>query len=332
MNVKKAILASMIVSGMLVAVAGPIPAGAEAAQEQKQTDNKKVQIDNKLAAKLQKAIKQYAGKEIKLKNVGEKIESSPDGAKVESVDGKYAILFNVGSGGIWGIEEIVTIDKISKEDQEKVLKVLKGAYANKTYNFNKEVIMHRGYDGDKEKLGVTLSYKLTGKDFEVYFFKENTPKMPKDEVSAFEIRFTKEELDPKLLETATKAVKTAFNHDLEVTAANLNRFTWTLKDKDVSLQMENGKVTNILHKTRKAVTTNKEITENVAKEVVAPLAKELFNMDIAGLEVKWDSTYKNYYFLKGKQIELRVALDADKNVVFITSGVSALYGTPIGRL
>ncbi|MCM3291012.1 hypothetical protein M3661_12835 [Paenibacillus sp. MER 180] len=51
MNLKKAILASMIVSSMLVAVAGPIAAGAEAAQAQKQTDNKKVQIDQKLAAK-----------------------------------------------------------------------------------------------------------------------------------------------------------------------------------------------------------------------------------------------------------------------------------------
>jgi hypothetical protein len=317
---------------MFGTLAGPIPAGAEAAQEQKQTDNKKVQIDNKLAAKLQKAIKQYAGKEIKLKNVGEKIEFSPDGVKVESVDGTYAIRFNAGNSKIWQIEEKVTIDKVSKEDQDKVLKVLKGAYANKTYDFNKEVIMQRGYDGDKEKLGVPLSYKLTGKDFEVYFFKENAPQMPKDEVSAFEIKFTKEELDPKLLETATKAIKTAFNHDLEVTSAKLNRFTWTLHDKDVSLQMENGKVTNLLHKTRKAVTTNKEITEKEAKEVVAPLAKQVFNMDIAGLEVKWDSTYKNYYFVKGKKIELRVALDADKNVVFITSGVGVLYGTPLGML
>lgn len=326
MNIKKAILASMIVAGMLVTVAGPIPAGAAAAQEQKHTDNKKVQIDQKLAAKLKKAIKQYAGKEIKLKSVGEKIESSHDGAKVESVDGKYAICFNVGSGRIWQIEEKVTIDKISKEDQAKVLKVLKGAYANKTYVYDKEVIMQRGYDGDKEKLGVSLSYKLTGKDFEVYFFKENTAKMPKNAVSAFTINFTKEELDPKLLETAIGAIKTVFNHDLEVTSADLRRFTWTLEDKDISLEMEEGKVTNVFHKTRKAVTTNKGITEKDAKEAVAPLAKELFNMDIADLEVKWDSTFKNYYFIKDKQPVLRVALDANKNIVFLTSGVRALSG------
>ncbi|MCM3342863.1 hypothetical protein M3650_30620 [Paenibacillus sp. MER TA 81-3] len=323
MNVKKAILASMIVSSMLVTVAGPIPAGAEAAQEQKQTDNKKVQIDQKLAAKLQKAIKQYAGTEIKLKNVGEKTEFHMT-AKVESVDGKYAIHFNIKGGRIWQIDEKVTIDKISKQDQEKVLNALKGAYANKTYIFDKEVIKQRGYDG--EKLGVPLSYKLRGKDFEIYLLKEDISKMPTDTVGGFEIKFTKEELDPKLLETATKAIKTAFNHDLEVTAAHLSRFRWTLEDKDVSLDIAEGKVTNAFHKTRKTVTTNKEITAKDAKEVVAPLAKELFNMDIAELEVKWDSTFKNYHFIKGKQSVLRVALDADKNVVFLSSGVRALLG------
>ncbi|PZM61768.1 hypothetical protein DOE73_30960, partial [Paenibacillus dendritiformis] len=92
MNVKKAILASMIVSSMLVAVAGPIPAGAEAAQELKQTNSKKVQIDKTMAAKLQKAIKQFAGKEIKLQNVAESLSGSD--AKVTSVDGKYIVYFN----------------------------------------------------------------------------------------------------------------------------------------------------------------------------------------------------------------------------------------------
>lgn len=43
MNLKKAILASLLVSSMLVVVAGPIAAGAEVAQAQKQTDNKKVE-------------------------------------------------------------------------------------------------------------------------------------------------------------------------------------------------------------------------------------------------------------------------------------------------
>jgi len=326
MNIKKAILASMIVSSMLVAVAGPIPAGAAAAQEQKQADNKKVQIDQKLAAKLQKAIKIYAGKEIKLKNFGEKIEFSPS-AKVDSVDGKYAIRFIIDNGKIWEIDEKVTIDKISKEDQEKILTVLKKAYANKTYAFNKEVIMQRGYDGEKEKLGANLSYTLTGKDFEVSFAKENSAKELKGTVGGFKIQFTKEELDPKLLETAVKATKTAFNHDLMVTNAQLtNGIGWMLEDKDVLVEMERGELTKVSHKTRKAVTTNKEITEKEAKDVVAPLAKELFNMDIAQLEVKWVSEYENYYFFKDKKPVLRAALDANKNVVSIIAGVGALYG------
>ena len=326
MNMKKAILASMIVSSMLVAVAGPIPAGAAAAQEQKQADNKKVQIDQKLAAKLQKAIKIYAGKEIKLKNFCEKIEFSPS-AKVDSVDGKYAIRFIIDNGKIWEIDEKVTIDKISKEDQEKILTVLKKAYANKTYAFNKEVIMQRGYDGEKEKLGVNLSYTLTGKDFEVSFAKENSAKELKGTVGGFKIQFTKEELDPKLLETAVKETKTAFNHDLMVTNAQLtNGIRWMLEDKDVLVEMERGELTKVSHKTRKAVTTNKEITEKEAKDVVAPLAKELFNMDIAQLEVKWVSEYENYYFFKDKKPVLRAALDANKNVVSIIAGVGALYG------
>ncbi|MGG0814302.1 hypothetical protein ABE142_16815 [Paenibacillus alvei] len=326
MNMRKAILATMIGSSVLVAVVGPISAGAEAAQEQKQTDNKKVQIDQKLAAKLQKAIKVYTGKEIKLKKVGEKIELSPS-AKVESIDGKYAIRFNIEGGKIWGVDEKVTIEKISKEDQGVILKVLKKAYANKSYAFNKEVIMHRGYDGEKEKLGVNLSYRLTGKDFEVSFAKENSAKELKGTVGGFKIQFTKEELDPKLLETAVKATKTAFNHDLMVTNAQLtNGITWTLEDKDVLVEMERGELTKVSHKTRKAVTTNKEITEKEAKDVVAPLAKELFNMDIAELEVKWVSEYENYYFFKDKKPVLRAALGADKNVVSIIAGVGALYG------
>lgn len=205
------------------------------------------------------------------------------------------------------------------------MKVLKKAYANKTYEFNKEVIMYRGYDGKKEKLGVNLSYELTGEDFNIFLLKENSAKEHKGTVGAFEIKFTKEELDPKLLETATKAVKTAFNHDLEVTAANLGLF-WTLEDKYVSLEIVKGEVTSLYHKSRKAVTTNKEITEKDAKEVLAPLAKELFNIDISEYEVKWDNLFKDYCFVKGKATEVRAALDAEKNVVYIKSGISAAVG------
>lgn len=156
---------------------------------------------------------------------------------------------------------------------------------------------------------------------------ENSAKEFAGNVGGFEIQFTKGELDLKLLETSAKATKTAFNHDLEVTNAKLiNGFRWILEDKGVSVEMELGKVTNVFHKTRKAVTTNKEITEKEAKDVVAPLAKELFNMEIAELEVKWVSEYENYYFVKDKKPVLRAALDADKNVVSIIAGVGALYG------
>ncbi|KJB84565.1 hypothetical protein AZ66_30400 [Paenibacillus sp. E194] len=112
MNMKKAILASMIVSSMLVAVAGPIPAGAEAAQGQKQTDNKKVQIDKTMAAKLQKAVKQFAGKEVKLQGTAEDIRDSD--AKVKSVDGKYVVYFNYKKGEVWSMDATIPLDKSAK--------------------------------------------------------------------------------------------------------------------------------------------------------------------------------------------------------------------------
>ncbi|MCY9517410.1 hypothetical protein [Paenibacillus apiarius] len=318
MNVKKAILASIIVSSMLVTVAGPIPAGAEAAQEQQQSDSKKVQIDKTMAAKLQKAVKQFAGKEIKLQDVGE--STSAEIAKVTSIDGKYIVHFDYKKGEVWSIDGTVPLDKISKEAQEEVLKALKEAYAKKTYVLDKEVVLTKPYDGKKEKLKDYFSYTLTGKDFEAIwsgtgFVREVT------------IKLAKEELDSKWLETATKAMKTAFDHDLNVTAAYLvsvgeNYYMLSLKDNDVSLEMEakKGKVLNVYHKTRKKVTNDQEITEKDAKEVVAPLAKELFNIDIAGYEVKWDNTLKDYCFVKGKETVVRAALDADKNAVYIISG------------
>jgi len=81
---------------------------------------------------------------------------------------------------------------------------------------------------------------------------------------------------------------------------------------------------NVYHKTRKKVTTNQEVTEKDAKEVVAPLAKELFNIDISGLESKWDNLFKDYYFVKGKETVLKAALDADKKLVYIISSGSGL--------
>lgn len=55
----------MIVSSMLVTVAGPVPVGAAAAQEQPQSNKKRVQIDQAVAAKLQKVLKQVAGQQFR---------------------------------------------------------------------------------------------------------------------------------------------------------------------------------------------------------------------------------------------------------------------------
>ncbi|WCF09092.1 hypothetical protein NDS46_04075 [Paenibacillus thiaminolyticus] len=326
MNMKKATVATLVVSSMLAALAGPIPAGAEAAQEQQQEQqqakSKEVKIDKKLAAKLQKAVKQFAGKEVKLQDVGK--STSSEFAKVTSIDGKYVVHFDYKKGEVWSIDGTVPLDKVSKEIQEQVLKALKRAYAEaypkKTYVLDKEVVLTKPYDGKKEKLKDYFSYTLTGKDFEAVWSGTGF-------VSAVTLKLAKEELDSKWLETAAKAVKTAFDHDLNVTAASLypageNFNMLSLGDNDVSIDMEakEGKVSSVYHKTRKAVTTNQEVTEKDAKEVLAPLAKELFNIDISGLEAKWDNEFKNYYFEKGKERVLRAALDADKNAVYIISG------------
>lgn len=100
-----------------------------------------------MAAKLQKAIKQFAGKEIKLQDAAESIIDSE--AKVKSVDGKYVVYFNYKKGEIWSIEGAVPLDKMSKEDQKKVLEALKKAYAKKTYVLDKEMVLIRPYDGKK---------------------------------------------------------------------------------------------------------------------------------------------------------------------------------------
>lgn len=315
MNLKKAILASMIVSIMLVAVTGPIPAGVEAAQEQKQTNSKKVQIDKTMAAKLQKAIKQFAGKEIKLQDAAELLSGSD--AKVTSVDGKYIVYFN-DKEGVESIDGPLPLDKISKETQDKVLKALKKAYAKKTYVLDKEAVLMQTYDGKKEKLKDFISYKLTGKDFEAVW------RSGAGFVSEVTIKLAKEDLDSKWLETAAKAIKTAFDHDLNVREAFLvasgdHYYMLSLEDNAVSLMMDakKAKIVNVFHNTRKKVTTDQKITAKDAKEVVAPLAKELYNIDIAGYEVKWDNATKDYRFVKGKETIVRAALDADKNAVYI---------------
>ncbi|MFW5438837.1 hypothetical protein [Paenibacillus apiarius] len=327
MNVKKAILASMIVSSMLVTVAGPIPAGAEAAQEQKQTDNKKVQIDKTMAAKLQKAIKQFAGKEIKLQDVGENIVATL--VKVESVDGDYSIDFKPETGDIINITGNQSINKVSKKDQDDLLNKLKAMYGKKTYTFHKEVQVTQSYENNKES---RTFYLLKGKDFTISLMKYAPGTKDKNYIGAAVIEFDKHELDPKLLKTAAEAVKTALDQDFDVTKAKLGYYQgmketmWELKGGNVTLAVEakTGNTEYVYDISRKRVMTNKEITEKEVKEIVAPIAKKLFQMDIQGLEVQWDNSAKDFCFVQNKDTKMTVALDADKNVVYMFSGIRML--------
>ncbi|MBN3525013.1 hypothetical protein [Paenibacillus apiarius] len=327
MNVKKAILASMIVSSMLVTLAGPNPAGAEAAQEQQQqkAERKKFQIDKKMAAKLQKAVKQFAGKEIKLEDVGE-LENGQ--VTVQSADGKYGVFFDPKKERIWSVSVKTTIDKVGKKFQDEALEQLKKAYSKKKYVFNKEVRQSQSYDNSKGKLGEYVTYNLDGKDFRTRV----TANISEDYAStSATIDVDKKELDPKLLKTATEASKTAFDHQFDVTKAQIESqwtmHTWMLQDDKVTIYMDNGKAVSLINEQGNKVTTNKEITEKEATEAVAPLAKKLFNIDITGYKVKWDSLFKDYRFIEKDEITaVRAALDADKNVVYIKSGSRAAAG------
>ncbi|MGG4398186.1 hypothetical protein ABEX25_28350 [Paenibacillus thiaminolyticus] len=339
MNFKKAIVATLVVSGMLSALAGPIPAGAEAAQEkqqvQEQSDKKKVQIDKTMAAKLQKAVQQFAGKEVKLQDVGEQIIPASTIVKVKSIDGKYVIEFDSENGEVREVGGKIPIDKISKKDQDKILKALKGAYAKKTYVFDKEVDMIQAYDDKKEKLAEYMRYTFAGKDFEANLVKF---KPGQDAVGSIRIKFSKEELDLKWLKTAEEAVKTAFDHDFALTEAYLfahgekgQYHTLALEDEELLVYMEaktgkvTGKITDVIDKRR--VKSRTKMTEKEAKETVAPIAKKVFDIDITGYEVKWDNDFGDYRFIQKDNVTaVRTALDTDKNVVYIKSGIRAVEG------
>ncbi|MCY9517408.1 hypothetical protein [Paenibacillus apiarius] len=325
MNLKKAIVAILVVSGMLAALAGPIPAGAEAAQEkqqeQQQSDGKKVQIDKKMAAKLQKAVKQFAGKEIKLEDVGE-LENGL--VTVQSADGKYGVFFDPKKEKIWSVSVKTTIDKVGKKFQDEALEQLKKAYSKKKYVFNKEVTQSQSYDNSKGKLGEYVTYNLDGKDFRARVIANISEGYASASAT---IDVDKKELDPKLLKTATEASKTAFDHQFDVTKAQIESHTWMLQDDKVTIYMESGKAVSLINEQGNKVTTNKEITEKEATEAVAPLAKKLFNIDITGYKVKWDNLFKDYRFIEKDEITaVRAALDADKNVVYIKSGSRAAAG------
>ncbi|MCU6339730.1 hypothetical protein KW823_24755, partial [Enterobacter quasiroggenkampii] len=139
------------------------------------------------------------------------------------------------------------------------------------------------------------TYFLKGKDFNASLVK-NDPDL-KDYINQARIEFAKEELEAKLLTRAEEAVKTALEHQFNITEAylvsNTQKNAWVLKDGSATLYVDeqSGKATNLYHNARKKVTTSQTITAKEAKEVVAPLAKELFSIDITGYEVKWDSLF-----------------------------------------
>ncbi|MGG4397607.1 hypothetical protein ABEX25_25240, partial [Paenibacillus thiaminolyticus] len=109
---------------------------------------------------------------------------------------------------------------------------------------------------------------------------------------------------------------------------NMLEPVWWFRDDKVSIlvELKTGEVTSIENQQGKKVTTNKGITEKEAKEAVAPLAKELFNIDITEFEVKWHNRHQEYRFIQNKVTKVRAALDADKNVVHIESGSRAALG------
>ncbi|MFW5438836.1 hypothetical protein [Paenibacillus apiarius] len=325
MNLKKAIVATLVVSSMLTALAGPNSAGAEAAQEQQQSDSKKVQIDQKLAPKLQKAVNELAGKEIKLKDIGELNNRL---VTAQSADGKYGVDFDSKSGKIWSVFVETTIDKVDKKIQNQALEQLKKVYSKKKYVFNKNVTLYQSYDNSKGKLADNRYYHLEGKDFSTIVHHNISEDYAG--VASTTIDIDKKELDPKLLKSATEAIKTAFDHQFDVTKAQIEGWinsTWILQDDKVTIYMDSGKAVSLINEQGNKVTTNKEITEKEATEAVAPLAKKLFNIDITGYEVKWDSLFKDYRFIEKDEITaVRAALDADKNVVYIKSGSRAAAG------
>ncbi|UNK15884.1 hypothetical protein MNQ98_15095 [Paenibacillus sp. N3/727] len=341
MNFKKAIVASMIVFGMLVTLAGPVPAGAAAAQEQQQSDKEKLQIDQAVAAKLQKVLKQLAGKEIKLKDVGKISYDGSDNefAYVESVDGKYAIFFETKNGRVWDVTQRIPLDKISKKDRDKALQKLKELYPNKTYVFEKEVDMIRSYNDKKAKFYEGIRFSFKGKNFQVTLSNDFSKNKTDFHLYSKSIEFDANELEPKLLKTAEEAMKTVLNQDINFTGATLSPDGWVLGDKDVLVEIDakSNKVTSVINmgRMKEKVRTDKEMTAKEAKEVIAPMAKKFFNIDITGYEAKWDDKSKNYSFFKygkddkGAKVELtimRATFDANKNVLSLTSGTKAASG------
>ncbi|MDU5144972.1 MAG: hypothetical protein E6230_22630 [Paenibacillus dendritiformis] len=341
MSLKKTIVATLIASGMLAALAGPIPAGAEAVQEKRQEDRWTVQVDPKFTEKLNKAVKLFAGKDVELQKAGKLGIYSPYVAEVRSVDGKYFAQYDIDTGTIWTVGgQTATLEQISKQDQEEVLKALKGLYAKKDYVFDNEVKVTHQYTDEKAEVRDEITYTLRGKDFSASLNKNWV--IGGDSLSYITIDFDKNELDPKLFKAATDAAKTAFNHKFEMKQGQLEAFfsphvskkgqkpelKWVLRDDKVRISADpkSGKINSVINELGIKVRDNKGISEKEAKEAVAPLAKKLFNIDLNGYNVKWDNLEKNYYFTKKSGTSVRAALDSNKKVVYIKAGSAAAPG------
>ncbi|MGG3508555.1 hypothetical protein ABES58_24235 [Paenibacillus lautus] len=333
MNFKKAIVTSMIVSGMLVTVAGPVPVGVAAAQEQKQSE-KTVKVDKTVAAKLQQAVNEFAGKEIKLKDVFKL--AMGDYQTVESVDGKYALEFSLKKGAVLSVRGPVPIDKISKEDQEKIVQYLIKQYPNKTYTFENEMEMFKELGGRGK-----ISYTLKGKDFWIVLSNHKQLKdllgSPELKPENYEIKTDAKKLDKKMLKTVSEAVKMVLNQNFNATEAILLSghyqgdiiSKWQLKGNGISVGMEGepSRVSAVGYDSKRVekekVKTNKEIPEKEARKVIAAVAKKLYNIDVSGYKMGWDNNFK-FYTLE-KDIEdnqttiIAAELDAKKNVMNIFS-------------
>lgn len=309
-------------------LAGPISVKAVSANEQQQkVEVKKINIDKKLAAKLQKAVEQYAGKAVKLENVG--TSEGENLAIVQSTDGKYGVEFAPNTQKIWNVFEKIKLNKVSKKVQDETLKYLKKAYSNKKYVFNDEAVKIKFYNNSKSNISNDyVMYILDGKDFNA-----NVRTNPADQGVSVQatIQVDKQSLDSKMLKTAQEAIQAGFDHQFDVKKARLEsewtQREWILQDDTATVYVLNGKPVSIINELGNKVTTSKELTEKEVKEAIAPLAKQVFNIDISGYTVKWDSLFKDYRFIdKGQVTVVRAALDADKNLVYLKTGSRAAAG------
>ncbi|MBE9918208.1 hypothetical protein G8C92_29860 [Paenibacillus donghaensis] len=199
--------------------------------------------------------------------------------------------------------------------------------------------MYRPYDSEKGKFIDHITNEFKGKNFIVNLTRNGFSTDKTLRVTQAIIKFDANEIEPKVLKTAEEAMKTVLNQDVSFKGATLSMDGWFLTDGDAFVEMDpkSNKVTSVIDMARKKekVTTDKGMTAKDAKEVVAPLAKKFFNIDLTGYEAKWDDKSKNYSFFKyGKDkkgnkfelTEMRVTFDANKNIVSLTSGTKAATG------